>query len=826
MQKILKTIRNTLIRVLVLLAVFVIAVYVFARILNQTTPNTSSAMSSSTFPLVYMQNDDVSYNCLHGYAYEMDVNYIRDTVTILDASHELDIRIQTFDSNVESVSYEVLSLDGTESLENTSVINLTEDDDGYLAATLTIQNQMLLNQEYILKIQVSAGGRDIYFYTRLLLEDGLHLDSYLDFVTGFYAKCVNKTDQDSLGVVVEPDDTTGTSQTLATMDIHDTVAQLMWGDLNPQIAYKPTPSLVDINGTTASFVLSYRISAVDEEGVTCTYNVKEFYRLRYTDTRAYLLDFTRTTDEVFNTDSTVLESGGINLGITDSDVEYAFDEDKSVVAFVQENALWTYEINGGKMTCVFDFAQEENIDYRDFYDQNNIKILRVDESGDVWYVVSGYMNRGDHEGENGIALYYYEDSSATSQELLFVRTMEAYDSLKLDIDSLAYLTDDGQYFYLLLENVVYQVDLATGEYESVITGVNNDCYTSSKSNRYFSWLSEGERYNSQTLCTIDLETGEIREATCSENERIRQVCYMEENLVYGVALLSDIDSTSEGTEVFPMYTLVILDEEGEAIKNYTPTGAYVTEVTQSDSLLTLTRVAKSDGEFIETTSDTIVSTNTEDNVEYGIATETDDVKQTEILLRVGTTITDENPQVVTGKFTSESSSVSVEIPANTEKEKLYYVYAGGSLESCWTTAVEAILRADEMVGVVINDAKEYVWERGNQADEASISLDKIPDIVKTGTMDVDVLEEALGQDVVDLTGCTLDQVLYFVSEGKAVIAATETGSVIITGYDDYGNLILLNPGETETYYYGPNDSLALFEAAGNRFVSYLNTEIE
>ena len=47
------------------------------------------------------------------------------------------------------------------------------------------------------------------------------------------------------------------------------------------------------------------------------------------------------------------------------------------------------------------------------------------------------------------------------------------------------------------------------------------------------------------------------------------------------------------------------------------------------------------------------------------------------------------------------------------------------------------------------------------------------------------------------------------------------GCVIITGYDDYGNLILLKPGETETYFYGPEDSQALFEAAGNQFVTYL-----
>jgi hypothetical protein len=147
------------------------------------------------------------------------------------------------------------------------------------------------------------------------------------------------------------------------------------------------------------------------------------------------------------------------------------------------------------------------------------------------------------------------------------------------------------------------------------------------------------------------------------------------------------------------------------------------------------------------------------------------------------------------------------------------------MESRWTTAAEAISRADEQVGVVINDDKEFVWERGNRPDTSQIRVENIPEIVKSGTMDVETLEAALGKDVVNLTGCTLEQVLYFVGQKHPVLAMTPDGVVIITGYDDYGNLILLRPGEEETYYSGPKDSEAMFEEAGNQFVSYLNTDL-
>ncbi len=817
-------IKNIIIHVVVLTLVFIAAAFGFARWINQTMPSTAGAMGNSTFPLVYMRSGGVSYNCLHGYAREMDVEYIRDTVTVLSADHLLDIQIQPFDTNIENVSYEVLTLDGRDSLENTNVIKLKEED-GYVTATLQLQNQMLLEQEYILKLLVTAGGRDIYFYTRLLLEDGLHLDAYLDFVTGFYEKCVNKTDQTSLGTVVEPDETTGQSQTLASMNIHDTVSQLMWGDLNPHIYYKPTPSLVDINGTTASFVLEYRISAVNEEGVNEVYNVDEFYRLRYTDTRIFLLDFTRTTDEIFNTDGTMVDKSGINLGITDMDLEYQFDERKRIVAFVQENELWSYHVNSGGITRVFGFPQQTDMDYRDFYSRNNIKILKVEESGDIWFAVSGYMNRGDREGQNGVGFYFYEDTSSTVKELLFVETMESYDMLKLDIDALSYITKDRSACYILLEGIVYRINLTTGEYTRVIDGVNNGCFASSESNRYFSWLKEGRRYQSQTLYTMDFETGTAREVTCQAEDRIRPVAYMGEDLVYGLAMITDIVDQDEGSEIFPMYRLVIVNGEGEQLMSYGMPQTYVTQAEQANNVLRLTRVVKTETGYAETLEDQIVGMDTEDDVTYGVSTAAGGVKQTQVILRLGTTVTDQNLQIVTSRILMQDDLRSIEIPKNTDRERLYYVYAGGSLESMWPTAAEAIRRADEKVGVVIDHAKGYVWERGNRALTSKIKVENLPEAVRNGTMDVEALEAALGKDAVNLTGCTLDQVLYFVGQGQPVLAATPEGVVIITGYDDYGNTILLKPGETETYFYGPQDSKALFESAGNRFVSYLKTDL-
>ena len=102
-------------------------------------------MSDSTFPVVYMVRGGVRFNCLHGYSRKMDTSRIRDSITPLSSGREIGIAIETFSASIESIAYEVLTLDGMTSLEHTQVIK-TEQDDEYVRATLKLQNQMLMNQ--------------------------------------------------------------------------------------------------------------------------------------------------------------------------------------------------------------------------------------------------------------------------------------------------------------------------------------------------------------------------------------------------------------------------------------------------------------------------------------------------------------------------------------------------------------------------------------------------------------------------------------------------------------------------------------------------------
>ena len=182
----------------------------------------------------------------------------------------------------------------------------------------------------------------------------------------------------------------------------------------------------------------------------------------------------------------------------------------------------------------------------------------------------------------------------------------------------------------------------------------------------------------------------------------------------------------------------------------------------------------------------------------------------------------DKPLVLRAKMRSVKEHI-VELEVETPEEELYYVYGKGGLDSIWTDPAAAVKRADSQMGVVLNRAQQYVWERGNLKTQITLNTEDIPEIIRSGSWDKKVLQDGMGDTgkIIDLSGCSLENVLYEISTQRAVIAKTgENSSVVIVGYDEY-NTWLLDPATGEVKPYGMQDSTKLFKKAGNNFITYL-----
>ena len=812
--------KNFFKRFLVLLVVFILGVAGTAFLMNNETTDDRSDMNDAVLPEVMVQFGDVLTNRMYGYRQPMEADFVRDSVTPLDTTKKLTLVVNPYDTKVRNLSYEIRTSDGSKVMENRTIKSLDTGSDGYLRTEIEISSGLLMNQEYSLQITLSTNHGDAYYYTRVVSRSATYTEQYAKFADDFVQMSLDKTQADNLVAYLETSDS-ASSRNFAGLNINSPLADISWGNLNPQLSKAGIPVIKDINETTASISIEYEISAQNENGNTEYYLVTDFYRMRYDETRIRLLDFKRSASEVFDPSLSVISNSGLLLGVRSKDVDYLTNEDGSVTAFTQNGDIWSYVPDTGKFVEIFTFRKDTESDFRDARVEHDIKLLSVENNGDVDFMVYGYMNRGAHEGYSGVGIYHYNNDQGAIEEQVFIPCTESFEFLQEDLGTLSYVNQSGQLFIMIAGNL-YQINIDENTYEVLADHIDSDDFGVSVTNAHAAWKSESGDYAGQ-IEFIDFDTMERRRIAPEASQKLDLLGFMNEDLIYGIVLDGDTLPNATGYMIDGITMFRIEGFDGTVKKEYHQDGLYVAGVTVGTTLMEFTLVQKSGDIYKGVKKDNIMNNST-------AATDKTSVEQTSssrqgviVRLTFEDSPSSEEPLILYAKVRNAGEKV-VDIQVDKSSvEEVYYVYAGGGLDSVWTDPAKAVQRADKQTGVVLNRAQQYVWERGNMKTQITLNTTDIPEIIRTASLDVQNLQNGLGDSakVIDLTGCSLENVLYEVSAQRAVLARTGSdSSVVIVGYDQY-NTYLLDPSTGEVKPYGMNDSTALFKNAGNMFITYL-----
>ena len=813
--------KKIIIRAGVLLVIFICGVAGFSSLMNHQSTDNRTDMETASSPSMAMMLDGTEINRMYAYADQMDVSSMRDSITPLGTDRTLEVCITPNGRKIKSLLYEVTTPDGEEVVENNKIRNFNQQDNGTLTLEFTLTQPILMDQEYALNFTLNTEDGSWHYYTRLLQRAGLSTKQYVDFVNSFSAKTFAQDDTGDLSTYLETD-TSASGNSLRNTNISSDLELITWGNLTPQITRAGIPTIKEINKNSGSISLTYYISAQNEDGETEKYQVDEFYRMSYNQTRVYLLDFQRQVKQVIATEQDLVSNGKINLGITDTNVQYMSDSEGTIVAFVQQGDLWSYNIDTNKMTRVFSFRDNENDDERNDISQHDIKIVRVEKNGDIDFVLYGYMNRGQHEGQIGTAVYHYSGEQNAIEEEFFLQSFESYEFLKKDIDKMAYVSKDGN-LYLLLDNALYKFQMEEKTSEIIQDQIEEDCFFVSKDGQYAAWMNGMDPYDTAAITLMDFDTGEQTQVQADSGTRIRLFGFINSDLIYGVANESDIVPNASGGTDFAMNEVRIQNFQGDVVKSYHQEGYYVLDVKIQENLLELSRATKTGDSFTETTGDQIMNNvrSKQDEI-FSVVTSTT-VRQGNVTsIQFAADSSGQPPLVVDTKII-ENPDRNMKQERDSHSGECYYVYAQGLLAGVYQNPVQAVAQAEEENGIVLDETQRYIWESGNTAGRAAITAEDLPEAVAKGTLDLDILNEDLeGQGkAIDMTGCTLEQILYEVSAQRPVIVRGENGEgAVIIGYDDY-NTILYNPSTKETYYFGMQDSTNTFQANGNVFLCYL-----
>ncbi len=803
---------------LILLVVFVLGVAGTAFLMNNETTDDRSDMNNPTLPEVMVDFGGNLSNRMYGYKQKMRADYVRDCVTPLDTTKTLSLVVNPYDAKVKSLSYEIRTSDGSKVLENRKIKSL-KSSENYLRTDIEITSPLLMNQEYSLQILLDTDEGDIYYYTRLVSRSSTNTSQYVEFVSDFAQMCMDKNSADNLAAYLEPSESS--VRNYADISIQSSLADISWGNLSPQISKKGIPVIKDINETTASVSMEYELTAIDEEGKTEYYNVTEFYRMRYTESRIRLLDFERSAEQIFNPSLSVISDNGLLLGVRDKNVSTLTDEEGTVVALVQAGELWTYAPDTGKFVKVFGFRKDSDSDFRDSRVEHDIKLLNVADTGDVDFMVYGYMNRGPHEGYCGVGIYHYNCDQNVIEEKVFLPDQKSYDFLKSDMGILSYVSKDNQLF-LLLSQKLYQIDIQNSKYQTLVENINEDQFAVSETNGHAAWrVTKGDQKGQ--IVMIDFETRETRNITPEQSQKLEVIGFMNEDLIYGTVQDGDVLTDENGHSKTGISTLRIEDFDGNVKKEYHQDGLYITDVTLGDTLLEFKLCKKKGNSYKAKKKDNIMNNGSSSAGLISVEQTSSDRRGMMVRLKFKDSPGTDEPLIFQAKLRSTDERI-VQLNVESTDQEVYYVYARGHLDSTWTDPAKAVKRADKQTGVVLNREQQYVWERGNVKTQYTMNTEDVPEIIRSGSWDKDKLQEGLGSagTIIDLTGCSLENILYEVSAQRAVIAKTDAdSSVVIVGFDEY-NTYIMDPSTGEVKPYGMNDSTTLFQKAGNVFITYLD----
>ncbi len=864
-------------RILTMCVIFAAAVYFYGRGVEVETMEREKTVEvgGSTFPILNITSQGYQMNRLFGYSGDLDVDTVRESITPLGPDKSLDVSIKEYAEEIQKVIYEVRDVRSNEVLDSGSISAL-ERVEGGKATRISLETELDTSTEYSLKITaVTVRSRKIHYFTRLkyYVADSF-LQEKLDFVMRFHKDTfIKNPEKQKLGVgtakqgvqaYLEAPALTKDNDALARVDIHSSPELVMWGEVEPKVVTDVIPTVKEFNIETGAFQLTYFVE-FGGKAAGKRYFVNEFYRVRYASGQFYLLYFERTMESQFGGADLNLEENILELGVT-SDVgkEVVANSDQSKMCFVRDGALYYYDVAKNEFTKVYAFYQEDVVVEQRLYAEHDVQIIKMDDEGNICFAVYGYMSRGDYEGKVAIVLYQFHVVDDVIEELAYVPLQTTYQRLKEDFERHCYMNAQDD-FYLKIFDKVLVYNTVAKSLKVMAENVTEENFYVLKRDNCYVWADSSEGGEVADRIHIEhLDTGDALDIPANDGEGVTLLGMMDEHVIYGRYLQSDVTETTDGTVVVPVNQLEIVDAQGKVLRTEEGKGYYFTDVAIKDNIITITRCEKkkngNEFTFEEVDERRLTSTFAprEEPISYTARDDEEFVREWFVALPkpkeegAGDDAATEGDSVTTTTFLETKNYVittdtTLHLDNLAKDREMYYVYAYGRITGSSRNPAKAIRKAYDDMGVVISAENYLVWERGGKFLQNAISgiehtkaEGKLGNVgactymlLKASHASVDVSDASGGKTSilglmrkyldypVNLSGCELDDALYFVSAGKPVIGMVgKKEAVLIVGYDQY-YVDVVDPKTGQAARWGLNSAAETFRAANNVFVSYL-----
>lgn len=828
-----------------LIFIFVGALFLFGKNMETDMDEQGATveMVEESYPYMQIQTQGHTINTLYGYSAPLESNIVRESVTPLDSGKQITLLISKAKSRLINLEYSIVDKESGEVYSTGSVNAIGEKQ---RKVNITFDYSFKTSTEYILDLKATSDqGKTIHYYTRLKFYlDESNLDKKLAFAEQFHKDTFTKSKAEQLGRYLEPDSTNRNSS-LSYVDITSNSSLVTWAEMSPKIISDELVTVKEYNMETACIQYNYFVQAATASGDEI-YHIKEFYRVRYASGQNYLLNFERSMEAVFDVSVASSKLSQLKLGITeDNRGKMLSNKKENKLYFAREGTLYEYDMEENEVKKIFSsFSDKASYAYK-AYNEQAIRLLKVDDKDNLYFCAYGYFPRGRYEGDVAIVLYEYT-SEGELVEMVYMPMNTTYQQLKEDFEEYGYVSSRGIY-YFTVANTVYAYNMTAKRLEKIAENVKENSFMTMEGVNCYTWSSSLSNGYGESITIYNLETDEKKMIYRPDKKSyVKLLGVIEDNMVYGFVRQSDIGKMADGTKVTPCYELYIASTTGEVKRKYSVKGQYIQKVSCNGNVINMTLCKKQKGVYTKSGEDTILNNGEKESEKFSYTSRVTTKSLTEWYIRFPSSFAMNEKPVWGDTLTTLTTSeryVRLEQPKITK----YYVYAGGQIVASFESAARAIKEADNRMGVVVSSNHQVVWERSGaflQNAIGGLDLTKAENGVSNLSACVHMLLKANHYDVaakslvgkdqmpyevlarylqrpMNLKGCTLEEVLYFVSGNKPVIAMTGDRTAVVIGGYTTTQLTLYNPasGKKETVSRSAYEKI--FKEAGNYFISYM-----
>ena len=801
--------------------------------MNRGNTDMTVEMPRATMPIMCLICGNMEYNEMQPYSVDMDILRMNDHVTPVGSDRKLDFKIDMYGNDIQKLGFQLRSLQDERLIEESQIYDYARAADE-VTGSVTLKDLMKYGTEYSLCFILESSAGILRYYTRVIPMNDHALWSKLDYAFYFHDATFDKAQTKTELTTYLESNKQGDNSSFTYVDIHSSAEQVSWGSLDVERVTAARAKVREIDADSAQITIEYTVK-VDEGDRDAYCFAEEFYRMRLGKERIYLLDYHRSMEEAFDPDSYVIAANKIQLGMVPENIEKKESDDGHILAFANCGRLISYDASGNKLAYIFGFYRHDMKDRRETCRLNNIRIFRVDDTGDILFGVWGYMNCGNHEGTMGLAVYNYDCMLNTVEEMLYVPYGGGFDLMKQDMKRLCYAGENK--LYILKDRDLLEIDLHLRTISKLAEDLPADALITSEDQGIIAWGNGKDIYSADKLSIKNLNSGAISEIKAGYTEKLMPVTFFGSDLVYGAAMERDITLDEKGHTLFPMHMVNIRAESGKILKEYKQQGVYITNIEQNGDMLNLKRMTYDENaDLVSLPDDQILYNNSgvsEKNTVESVVTETYETIRKLVLRR---DVDLSTLQLMEPKLVIYEGERQIETD-NDEKPEGYDLFAAGHLEERCIYCYDAVEKAFERGGAVRDVRGTLIYRRTtlkskNQIMAISGSVSEAggePEDLRRACLETWFAYEGFeykgklempGRKILDLSGVSLDAVLYYVANEEPVFAELKDGSaMLIVGYNEY-NVVVMDPSRSEQVYkIGRNDAGKLFLQGGNRFMS-------